>query len=772
MMPLSGTLGTMNLPTNSSVDTEDLSILVQELRELGFDAIRFASYRTAAKLRYIQKKSNFLLVDLWNVIEGFRENGLNGLDPYSIITVPKLESVVTSLFLNLNKRLPLKAQVDVLSCARYLLSWLLIAFDGEGSGRVRMFSVKIGLVTLCNGKLVDKFRYVFSLISDTNGCLVLSRFSEYLQECLALPAMVLESPTFGYTDGLATTIFDGTSKITVNGFLDALLNEPGPPSLMWLPLLHSMATVEDINHGVQCSVCKVGNIQGFRYKCQKCSSFNMCQNCFWEGKTSDNHRTDHEVKEYATCKSGGKGLRNSFRKSLRCVPDKPKKLVPRFPEKPEELINLSHIVPPSPLPLHNGFSAVGYDSLDAYCDQKMFALDLGQGPSRMVNSYSESVSESDEEHRLIARYTARLASDGKYPHNRNMSQTSMNLFDSTQSQRDMISQLESRNREIMNQIARLRAQQELNYLNESVDPIAMDELHALRDYKMDLEDKLGGLQDSRRHLMGQLEGLMKLLKAQQLSSDGTPECSPRSGKTPPMPIYQTGSLHRSAPATPHHSDTYTTLTGELRSAYGNSADFNSRSYTDSSKNSTDMMSRSLRDDLLMAADSVTNAMSSLVDELNADDDRLEHRIMKPLEFEGSGENYSQNSRWRQEIEAKLQEEEDTQMQMLMEFRSRKSSNGSGYAVPNGVGIGNGRVGMPIQYNPVNGKNGSFCDRDGNHYDRGSDSLGRRRRSFDNNEHGFNKSQRDVVNGSHVKGGDGPDLNCPDWEDGLKRRLNH
>lgn len=121
-----------------------------------------------------------------------------------------------------------------------------------------------------------------------------------------------------------------------------------------------------------------------------------------------------------------------------------------------------------------------------------------------------------------------------------------------------------------------------------------------------------------------------IFQAQQLSSDGTPECSPRSGKTPPMPIYQTGSLHRSAPATPHHSDTYTTLTGELRSAYGNSADFNSRSYTDSSKNSTDMMSRSLRDDLLMAADSVTNAMSSLVDELNADDDRLEHRIMKPL----------------------------------------------------------------------------------------------------------------------------------------------
>lgn len=61
MMSSNGTLG-MNLPTSNSVDTEDLSILVQELRELGFDAIRFASYRTAAKLRYIQKKSNCKLI--------------------------------------------------------------------------------------------------------------------------------------------------------------------------------------------------------------------------------------------------------------------------------------------------------------------------------------------------------------------------------------------------------------------------------------------------------------------------------------------------------------------------------------------------------------------------------------------------------------------------------------------------------------------------------------------------------------------------------------
>ena len=33
------------------------------------------------------------------------------------------------------------------------------------------------------------------------------RFAEYLKEVLALPAAVYESPSFGYSDGLANLIF-------------------------------------------------------------------------------------------------------------------------------------------------------------------------------------------------------------------------------------------------------------------------------------------------------------------------------------------------------------------------------------------------------------------------------------------------------------------------------------------------------------------------------------------------------------------------------------
>ena len=67
--------------------------------------------------------------------------------------------------------------------------------------------------------------------------------------------------------------------------------------------------------------------------------------------------------------------------------------------------------------------------------------------------------------------------------------------------------------------------------------------------------------------------------------------------------------HRSAPATPHRSDPFSTFAGDLRTGLSNSdedfainAELNSNFYH--------------RNDLLLAADSVTSAMSSLVKELN------------------------------------------------------------------------------------------------------------------------------------------------------------
>jgi hypothetical protein len=47
------------------------------------------------------------------VIEAFRENGLNTLEPTNEVSVARLETLISSLYHNLNKRLPSNQQVPV-----------------------------------------------------------------------------------------------------------------------------------------------------------------------------------------------------------------------------------------------------------------------------------------------------------------------------------------------------------------------------------------------------------------------------------------------------------------------------------------------------------------------------------------------------------------------------------------------------------------------------------------------------------------------------------
>lgn len=67
-------------------------------------------------------------VDIWNVIEAFRENGLNTLEPQTEVNISRLEMLVSSLYHNLNKRLPLAQQVHVETLSGLLLNWLLSAY--------------------------------------------------------------------------------------------------------------------------------------------------------------------------------------------------------------------------------------------------------------------------------------------------------------------------------------------------------------------------------------------------------------------------------------------------------------------------------------------------------------------------------------------------------------------------------------------------------------------------------------------------------------------
>lgn len=98
------------------------------------------------------------LVDIWNVIEAFRENGLNTMEPQNEVSVARLETLVSSLYHNLNKRLTTAQQVPVDSKASLLLNWLISAYSHDNSGKMRVFSIKVALAVMCAGKLVDKLR--------------------------------------------------------------------------------------------------------------------------------------------------------------------------------------------------------------------------------------------------------------------------------------------------------------------------------------------------------------------------------------------------------------------------------------------------------------------------------------------------------------------------------------------------------------------------------------------------------------------------------------
>lgn len=400
--------------------------------------------------------------------------------------------------------------------------------------------------------IVIYFPDIFSQISDASGQLIHWKSIDFLRELLALPAAVFESPTFHYEDGLENEIFSIENKITVNDFIATMVSEPGHACLVWLSLLNRMANVESVVHPIACSVCQRENFTGFRYRCQhsRCHGFQMCQECFWTGKTSQNHQNDHEVKEYSCYKSPSKQIGHSLRKSFRCVPEKQVRdqlitkrrfliifykqplnaPLPRFPEQPEKTLNLSHIVPPSPLPSHhNGFGDALFDrtsTLDSRATGRSLDSTLiGEqtGTTRTFNS-------SEDPHTMMARYAARLAKEGKESTSSGLSETT-----AQKTQRELIAQLESKNKEIMREIQKLRQQEQENPSGQE-NPQLVQELRALRQRKGELEGHLGALQDSRRQLMHQLEGLMKLLKNHQTQSPrSTPNSSPRSGKSPPIP---------------------------------------------------------------------------------------------------------------------------------------------------------------------------------------------------------------------------------------------
>lgn len=69
------------------------------------------------------------LVDVWNMIEAFRDNGLSTLDHNAEINVSRLETILSSIFYQLNKRLPTTHQINVEQSIGLLLNFMVATYD-------------------------------------------------------------------------------------------------------------------------------------------------------------------------------------------------------------------------------------------------------------------------------------------------------------------------------------------------------------------------------------------------------------------------------------------------------------------------------------------------------------------------------------------------------------------------------------------------------------------------------------------------------------------
>ena len=78
--------------------------------------------------------------------------------------------------------------------------------------------------------------------------------------------------------------------------------------------LGSLPSRAAVYHNVQCAACEKSGFTGFKYRCERCSGYQLCQDCFWRGQTSGAHTLQHPMKELITpvSRTAGEGTVNTW----------------------------------------------------------------------------------------------------------------------------------------------------------------------------------------------------------------------------------------------------------------------------------------------------------------------------------------------------------------------------------------------------------------------------------------------------------------------------
>ncbi|XP_034030182.1 dystrophin isoform X5 [Thalassophryne amazonica] len=529
-------------------DHPKMAELYQSLADL--NNVRFSAYRTAMKLRRLQKALCLDLLSMPMACEMFDQHGLKQNE--QLLDISQLVSCLNSLYQRLEQTH--SHMVNVPLCVDMCLNWLLNVYDTGRTGKIRTLSFKTGIISLCKAHLEDKYRFLFRQVASATGFCDQRRLGLLLHDSIQIPRQLGEVASFGGSniEPSVRSCFqfaNNKPELEAAMFLDWMRLEP--QSMVWLPVLHRVAAAETAKHQAKCNICKECPIIGFRYRSLKHFNYDICQSCFFSGRVAKGHKMQYPMVEYCTPTTSGEDVRD-FAKVLKNK-FRTKRYFAKHPrmgylpvqtilegdnmETPVTLINfwpVDHAPGSSPQLSHD----------DTHTRIEHYANRLAEMETRNGSYLNDSISPNesiDDEHMLIQHYCQSLNQGSPLSQPRSPAQILISMETDEKGELErVLNDLEQENRKLQAEYDRLKKAHDHKGLSPLPSPPEMPpvspqstrdaeliaEAKLLRQHKGRLEARMQILEDHNKQLESQLHRLRQLLEQTDSKVNGTALSSP------------------------------------------------------------------------------------------------------------------------------------------------------------------------------------------------------------------------------------------------------